>query len=287
MSFSEQGGNEGAEPFGADAGIDPNEAIEETPVDVEASPEIEGEAVQEPVFDGTQYALKYRGQTIHPESHEQLLNWAQQGRSYSEKMNALNQRETELNTRSSRYDDLEKMANEFDSNPSFKAKILKLRDEAMSSEPSQEHSNPDVQALVDQKVKEAFEPYTAKIDEDKADQELDAEINTLKSKYVNEKWEEKDAAGKSFLWEVMNHAHLNNFPNLESAYRDYTYDNVRTNTEAETLKTQADLRVRDSKNGVVEQRGSNQMVQPKKVNIGRESYESLANQAAQEYAKNL
>jgi len=257
-------------------------ATEEQPIVEEgAEQELDPAAAQPSAddFDSAAWTLKFRGRDVVPRDRQHLVNLAQQGYLYSQRAQELKTREEQLNQQSTKYEQYQKLAEAFQANPDLQKKIMGLYNESMTGQ-QQQPGQPD--------PTQAFQPYVQKIDQleqrlrsyddRQADKELQSEIKGLKDKYPDSQWDIPNEAGRTFEWEVLNHAHQNNFKTLEQAYRDMMWDTVQTRTKANTLKAQAEQQQKLHKQGVVTSKGSQAQAARPMPNVREMNYDQIAAQ---------
>jgi hypothetical protein len=203
-------------------------------------------------FNPQQWTLKFRGKDITPKDRQHLVNLAQQGYSYSQRAEELKRREEELTSQAAQYDKYKQLAEAFQANPQLQQRIMQMYSETQQEQgKDNKQSGQELAALQPylQKV-ETLEQRLQAYDQKAADDELKAEFDKLVSSH-EEDWETPNEEGHTLRWEILNHAHKNNFYSLESAYRDFMWDTVQNRTKADTLKKQAEVRRKQAKEGVV------------------------------------
>jgi len=286
MSDFEQGGIENAVPVGTDInddlnGVVDNEAVlDDTVVDdsvsqEEASTAADGTSEQ---WDGTPFTLNFRGKQIVPKSKEELINLAQQGHRFNQRMSALNQQEQQLKARAARYAQLEQLIQRIEAEPDFKKHIFNYKQQSGQ----QQENTPISEDVIKKMIQPHLQEVTAlkeQLEERNADIELEKETTALKTKYPNEDWDTEDENGETFLHDVYRHALEHNLP-LETAYRDIKYDSIAVNSEAAALKRQRDQEITNRKKGIVSTGGSQVESVPQKVNFRKAGYNDLAKLAA-------
>lgn len=282
MEF-EQGGGE-AVPVGTEVnddlnGIVENETVEETVEDPASQQEASTAADETPAeeWDGSKYVLKFRGKEIIPKSREELINLAQQGHQYSQKISALNQQRDQLNAQAQRYNELEKLIKAIEENPEFKQYIFNYKQTGQQQETGAIDQN-----VIKQMIQPHLQEVTSvkeELEAQKADIELEKETAALKSKYPNEDWDSQDENGRTYVHDVYEHALNSNLP-LETAYRDLKFPTIATNAEAEALKRKQEQEAANRKKGIVSPGGSQVQETPKKVNVRKASMNDLAEMAA-------
>jgi hypothetical protein len=207
---------------------------------------------QAPVWDGTQWAFEQKGQKIIPRDRNELIMWASRGRDYSQRTAELKQKAAEMQRMEQEYGQYKQLAQAFETNPTFKQQIFDLyaKSQNNTATPQEERTlaqlPPEIQAKLAQvdEIKSEFE----KIKEEKEDQLLESDINTLKGKYKAD-WDTDNGEG-TLLHKIMQKA-IETGLSLEDCYKLLNYDTIRTNTEAETMKALANKQIDDKKKGIV------------------------------------
>jgi hypothetical protein len=240
------------------------------------------EQSQVPQFDPQQWGYKYKGQMIFPKDRNHLITLAQQGHMAAQRMAELNKLRTDLDAQGKQYEPLKQLDEVFKKNPKFAQKIWDLYQRAQSGEDvlnggGGEKEDP-VYGQLTQEV-QSVKSDLQKIKEEKEDQALEREIDTLKKNHADHEWGTDEGDG-TLEFRIMKHAHDNGFNSLESAYRDLMWDTVRTNTEASTLQKAKENRVAEKKAGVIDKGGTGQRpAQKSGINIRDVSYNQIAEAA--------
>jgi hypothetical protein len=247
----------------------------------------------QPIWNGKEYALKYRGGEVVPESREKLINWAQLGYSYDQRAASLKAKEQEISQLQQRYAELERLSQNFETNPQFKQSVLDLYYKSMGNQ---------VQGQVVQQGQgqagdnlSAFQPYLKKIDDlqsrfesyenHQADVRLNEEIESLKSKYKDIDWNTPDVNGRTLLDDVKKESHRMDGIPLEAAFRNLYWDQMQAKIKADTLKAQADEAIAKKKKGVVasaEGSTGGQVPVQNNNSRGRNPYDNIARQTIAE-----
>lgn len=267
---SEHGGAIGAEEQ-EDQNVEQSESQE--------SEEGEQQPAAEEVWDGTKFTLKFRDREIVPESRQKLINLAQLGYSYSNKANDFKARQQQLQQQEQELARYKKMVNAIQSNPQFQQQLFDMYNQYSQNGVTQGEANgraqvpPEIQERLDELTQ-----FKTQFEERQADQELQGEIDKLKQSHSSDDWETPDTNGRTLTWQVLNHAYQNNFPTLESAYRDLMFDKVATSTKATTLQQQAARRQADKRAGKVTSGApvTKGAQKPKGPNIRNMNYDQIA-----------
>jgi hypothetical protein len=259
--------------------------------------QVQGQQTQDPNFNPSQWQLKFRDRVITPKDRQHLVNLAQQGYSYSQRMQELNQKEQELKGMAERYSQYDRLSDAFQKNPKFKEQIFKLYQESDQIQaPQAQPGQPQAQqgAVPEPIIKElnelrqwrqSIDGYFQTQQERQAEEEVNKEIETLKGKYQRQDWDVPNQEGITLTQEIVRHSLNNGSMPLDRAYRDLMYDRVQTNTQAETLKQAATQQVKQKKAGVVAAPGGKPAAAGGSVNA-KASYDQLAQQALKDMGIN-
>lgn len=249
-------------------------------------------------WDGSKFAYKFRGRQFIPKSKEELINHAQLGYNYQQRAEKLEKQEAEFKQQQEKLDQVAKLAEAFESNPQFKQGVFDLYtkisqgDQAgaaqEATELQQETNNPQLQAAL-QKIAE-FENKFGKLEstlsaqeQEKADAEVQSEIESIKEQHPGHEWDLQDAdTGKTLMQELLEHAAKENFSSLRAAYRDFMYEHDLSNAKAEALKQAQKSQQEQQEQSVVGKGGSGTQTQtPESFNSSGKSYDQIAAMAAQ------
>ena len=287
MSDFEQGANQDAVPVGTDLNLGTAEVLDDNEATV-VDETIDGSATQEteetvgPEFNANDWPMKFRDNTVFPKDRDDLIRLAQMGHGYSNKMNQLKQQAAEQSQTATRYEQLEKLISEIQRDPEFKDYILGYKKPEGSPE-----QTTDINAQVQAALAPHLQQVTSiqqQLEDQKADGDLEVETAELKTKYPDADWESKDTNGNTLMQDVWQRA-LDADTSLELAYRDITYDSIRNNTEAETIKKNQAAEAEKVNQGVVTSSGS-QVAPAKKKGYDRgKSWNETAESALEEYRK--
>jgi len=246
-------------------------------------------------WDGSQWQLKYRDQTIVPKDREHLIALAQQGYSYSSRMKELKDRESELEGMKGKYSQYEQLEAAFEKNPEFRQQILQWYQQSTTpgqqqqpqGQPAQGQGQVPPEILKEiQELKgwkQQFESYQASQQQAAADGEVENEIKTLQEKYPRDDWDVLSSTGKTFIQEVIEHAYKNGGIKLETAYRDLAWDQNKVNTAAESSRGAGADQARAKKAGVAAGGKSRGAVPPSQVNPAGMDYGDIEKHIKAEY----
>lgn len=243
-------------------------------------------------FLADQFALKFRGKTIVPKTKEELLNYAQRGYNYDQRVKEVSEREARLKDQETRYGQVAQLSDLFEQNPEFKAAVYDIFHRFQSGQISQGQANAELSAESQQSDIErhpVVQQLREKLDrletgyksweEKQATEAVEKEIEEIKTAHADEDWTTPDAeTGETLEIELLKHADKNGFKNLEQAYRDLRYDQIIANTKAQALKDAEAAKAQAAKAGVVAKGGNAQTV-PQKTIPRTATYDQIAQQA--------
>jgi hypothetical protein len=198
------------------------------------------------------FSLKYRGAAVSPKDYKHATALMQKGWSYEQSMEQVKREKAEIDANRSRYEQYERLEKAFNENPAFKQRILQLQQETANGQVQQQGQqaiDPRFQQVT-QKLEE-FDKFVGSLKEQQADQAVSSEIESLRSKFGETKFDEVTESGHTLMWDILNHAHTNKFPSLLSAYRDYMFDNVAANAKMQGAQQVAQQRQSNARKGVV------------------------------------
>jgi hypothetical protein len=255
-----------AETSQAIADLPQEQHDEATPVEGQQNTELADQKQPvggDPNWNPSEWQLKFRDQTIVPKDRAHLVNLAQQGFSYSQRMQEVKQREAELNAQRQQYDQYAKLEDAFSKNPQFRDQIMQWYQQsltpgvrpAQAAQASPEQSSIPPELLQEiQSLKEwksQFEQYQQQQQEAAADQEIVNELEALKGKYARDDWEQESSNGATLAKEVLKHAYELGGVKLETAYRDLMWDSHTKNAEVSGMKKAAESQAASRKAGTV------------------------------------
>lgn len=237
---------------------------------VEASREISKSEAGKPtngsgeVWDGTKWSLKYRDQTIIPKDRDHLVNLAQQGFSYSQRMEELKNREKQLETQGAKFSQYEKLEKAFEANPKFRDQVYKWYDQSFTPEQqkateaqTQQQAGGNIPPELLQEIaslkefKAQFEAQQEQQAVAKADEAVVSEIDDLKKQFPRDDWDSPASNGMTLTQEIIKHSLDNGGMKLATAYKDLMWDQHVKTTEAETLKKSAENKKASARAGIV------------------------------------
>jgi len=201
--------------------------------------EIVGEAaeasVTEQAVDSFRKELNVNGQKIEVTDPAKYDQWAQQGYSYSQRMEELNAQKSEwekektaLEQRLSQYSEVDGYAKE---NPDWWNHVEENwnnREIHKMSPELQEAIKPFMSEF--QEVKGFINDFQRQKEEQQAaqqDQELEAEVKTLGEQFPEISFQAKDASGQSLEAQILKHADAQGIPSFKAAFYDYYQGNLQ------------------------------------------------------------
>lgn len=244
-------------------------------------------------FDRSAWAYKVRGQILYPKDRNHLVQLAQMGHDYGERVAELKRQSEEIRKQGESLSKYRQLEEAFGKNPDFARKVWDLQHQFSSGKVQQngqggdEELPPWARSVMDENktLKEQLEGLNNRYQEwenSRADSEIKKEIDSLKSNHSEHDWDTNDGNG-SLLMRVLKHAHENKFPSLEAAYRDLHWDTREVDLTARVKKQMDEERKQNKKRGMVMDdapTGPKQSEGP--VDIRKLSYAQLSQLAAKE-----
>ena len=255
----------------------------------------------EPIDDGIQVTapayertLKVNGQEIKVDSEDKMLQWAQQGHDYGQKMQDFNKDKAAFDEKNSLYQDIDNYASE---NPEW-------WDHVQSSFNNKDASQLTQSGVDQEKPTEenpAFAELRSEMDElrefksdilaereagkrDSEDKALDAEINGIKENYSDINWNDANDKGQNLETQILEHARENGINSFKTAFRDYYHENLIAKSQMQTKEKFMGEIQRQKQLGILGETPSpvkNGLTVP--TDIKNQSYDSLVNDALREY----
>ena len=235
-------------------------------------------------FKADQIKLKYRGQEVSPRDYNHAVQLMQQGYSYSQAMAQVNQMKQQVESQKGKYTQYEQLEQAFAKNPAFAAKIWSMYQEATGQQAQpqqgvQPNTPADPQYYQLMQMVQQMQGRLSQWDEAKADQEVEQEIQKLRSTFQSTQWDAMTETGHTLLYDVLNHAHQNRFPNLLAAARDYLWESQVANAKMQGAQQTAQQRQRNAKAGIISGGAATPAGKAGKVNLGETSYDDLTSMA--------
>jgi hypothetical protein len=205
------------------------------------SPTVDANQQVPPAFDPSAYAFEVNGKKVLPKDQNEVRMWLSGGYKFSQNQAEFKKKSAELEARSKKVAELERLNEAFEKNPDFQKKVMEWYTQSLTPQQQDMVDNgqanqlpPDVLAKlekfeqVSQKV-DTFEQEMNRLKEEKEDQILSNELSGLKDKYKQFDWT-ADMGEGNLEYKVLKIAHDKGLSNLEDALRIATYDNIIVNS---------------------------------------------------------
>ena len=290
MTIGEE--TQGYEQAASEANADPATAnvVDNPSEGASSSPQAGNADASTTAWNGEQFAFTANGQRIVPKSLEELRVWASKGRDYSQRASELHRKQQELETLDAKLAEYKKLGDLFDTNPAFKKQILDLAFKSQQGETTEQEEEklqklpPEIKeklGVIDslRSETETLKSEFESIKKEKEDQLLEQEIASLKNKYKDENWDE-DTGDGSLIVKVMKEA-MGSGLSLEKCYKVLSWDKIKTNTEANTMKQLTEKELADKKKGIVSTVSGHKPA-PKSIDISNTPYKDLVQAAVAE-----
>lgn len=218
--------------------------------------------------------------------------WLGQGRHYSQRAQELNQKEQQIQEQAKQYEGYEtyKPVAEFVNNDpkgkqwwDFVQSQWESRHTYDQPKEIQETLNPWVQEI--NTLKEELgelKQFKQSLSQKEQDQQLDAEIGTVKDKFSNVDWSALDDSGLTLEQRVINHGAKNGHPGFRSAFLDYYHDTLGELYGAGQKEAAAKAQVAQAKTGIIGKSPTPKTQLQKPENHRKSSYEDLTEEALRE-----
>lgn len=220
-----------------------------------------------PVWDGKEYAIKFRDKEIVPKDKAHLITLAQKGYLYDNRVGEMKTREESLQQQEAKLAKLQQLNEAFEKNPKLQQRIFSLYQEVLSGKAEAEQAgdaataegNADIAA----KLKEMFAPLQSKVQELEsfrqtwiqrdADDWAKHQISDMREKHPEHDWDAVDSESGKPLWKTVVDIAVKKglTDNLDDAYRLFFFDHVGQSAAADALKKQAEKEAEDRKRGVI------------------------------------
>lgn len=270
--FEQPGTDAGAAPEATPPGGAPDALGSVTPA-----------AQPQSAWNAQEWGLKYKGQTIYPESRDQLLSLAQKGRVMEERIADWNKKEQEWQAQAARFQPYVDLDQLFQKNPAFAKQVQSLYQQYSQGQPPQgdvpNALPPELQPIV-QKVQE-MDQWRQEQAKQAAHQEISRELQELADAHKDYDWQSDDGYG-TLAERVMRHALDNNFPTLKAAFRDLMWDDIQVRKQTEAKRQAAEEIQRQHRQGVVAPGAPSPRPAPAKFDVRNASYADLAKMALAE-----
>lgn len=246
-------------------------------------------------FDANAWQLKFRDKVITPKSKDELIRLAQQGFSYSQRMQQLKQQADQLKQQEQEVAQYRKLTKAFQENPKFREQIMAMYNQSLAQQGQPQSQGEGGQSQAQQQAAQLdpgvmqqiqeLQSWKNQYEEQLADQNVKNEMEALKNKYQRDDWDTMGTNGLTLMKEILQHNYQNPRMSLEQAYRDLMFDKDRTAAKADGLKQAQQARKKQQKQGVVTGKSPAAPKKPSgKVDTSR-SYDELAQQAINEFVK--
>ena len=236
-------------------------------------------------FNPELYAFEHKGQRILPKDENQVRQWLSGGYNFSQNQAAFKKQQAEVEERSRRVAEYEKLAEAFEKNPQFQKQIMdwyqKSTTPQAQAQPTAANMQLPPELLAKLEKVDAVSQDVQRMKEKEEDSALEQEIAGLKSKYKDYDWT-TDSGEVTLEKQVLQAAMDNGLNSLEKAFKLITYDKVATKSEAAALSRLAAQKADDAKKGVVSSAGSSQKPAQKPIDHSNTPYNKLAEMAAAE-----
>jgi hypothetical protein len=247
---------------------------------------------QEPAqaFDFAQFEFDWNGQKVKPDSFDKAKTWMQQGYNYSQRAADLNKRQGEFDQRTKHYakfDEVDAFARE---NPQWWEHVEKAWDSR--SQQGQPQLDPSLEPIIKplQEKLSQFETFFGQLQEErqqevikKEDQELDAEIDSIRKQYPNIDLNAVDQSGRTLEMRVLDHAQQIGTNQFRAAFRDYLHDDLLKTAKASSLEANVKGKQAQTRQGILGTSSTPKKVIQTAQNVRGKSYDSLAEEALKEF----
>jgi hypothetical protein len=218
---------------------------------------------QAPVWNGEEWAFDSVGKRIVPESREQILQWAQQGRNYSQRAGELNAKEKAwLKEREELvgYKDKFSSYSQVDEFAAKNPEWWKHVQESWKSREIPQGLDPSIANVLNplQEKVSKFEEHLAQIEAEKREQAvekdnqaLDQEIASIRKSHPNIDLSAKDETGETLERRILKHAVEIQTGSFRAAFRDYLHDQLVTQAQAKGKEAVVQDRVLNAKKGLL------------------------------------
>ncbi len=268
-----------------------NALIEHLQSPSETTEQIEGAAPQAQEVKDEQptieelFEIKYRGQTEkHPRA--KLLEFAQKGRDYEEKMRAMKVDRASWDSERARYAKLDERIRAYSEIEAYQQKDPAWWDHVTKSYQAkmreQGQAPPALPPEVLADIKDVKE-YVTTERQAREDQALDADIKSYREKYPDFEWTQADDQGRDLERQIIDHAIANKIQSFKAAANDYLHDKI---VERAQLKAKEDVgkEIKEkAKLGLGPVTTRPTLGIKRAQNVADKSYEQLAEEAMAEF----
>lgn len=247
------------------------------------------ETAQAPVAD--EYEFTWNGKQIKAD-RTKILQWANQGYDYAQKMSEFNKRNAEIERikqdLKTTYEPYEQINQYAQKNPAWWNHVTQQWDQRYSNgqqpqQQGQQLPNELLQKLDSlEKFKSEFEQKVSQEQREKEDHFLAQEVESIRKQYPSLDFDTPDADGWSLEKRVMKHAVDNGINSFRAAFRDLRHDDLvklaQEKAKEETAKT---LQTR-TKQGIIGKTQTPTKGLARAENVRSKSYDSLRDEALRE-----
>jgi hypothetical protein len=243
------------------------------------------------------------------EPFEMVLKRASQGYDYAQKVGEWNKKEqdftgklTQAEQRLKEFEYLKQVDDYARQNPQWKQHIDKMWEQRDIAERNLDPNDPIIQ-LMNQKLEKLMEPInnlTSKVTQfdqfvsqqriSKEDQELDAEVKSIREKHSDLDWDARDEFGKTLEARVLEHAAkmgLGSNPGaFRMAFRDFNHDHLVKTAQDRAKEAVADQAHRLKKAGFIGKSSTPQTGITQAKSLREKSYDDLFKEGLEELGIN-
>lgn len=277
-----------------DALLSGQEAAAETPAQPQTAEQAQPEKDTEP-----EYEINFKGQ-LERLPLSKLIEFAQQGRNYSQQKNQLNlernkwtselgQRDQAINQykkdleRLQQYQEIEAYQKK---DPNWWAHVVENYQKARQGlDQGANGVNPELVKRLD-----SVESVISQINEEKKlqqqtaqDQQLETSVQEYRTKYPDLDWHSKDQTGFTLEQRIMQHALDNGISRFRAAANDFLADDLNKRAAMKARDDVAKKTQENFKKGIGQQSRVPQLRKPDAKEVSDKSYDQLIAEALQEY----
>jgi hypothetical protein len=243
-----------------------------------------------------QFAFTARGKEVSPKDLDQLKGYASKGYDYAQliadhktKEEAFQQKQTEFEEKSKLYQDIDSYANQ---NPDWWNHVNeqfqnRANLQAAPPEQGEQQVNPEIEELKGQISEfKAFKDQLVREQEtmkqQKEDQALKQEIQSIQDHYKDLDWKTVGPDGKSLEYSVLEHAQKIGTDSFRAAFRDFYHENLLKQAETRGKETVSKEIQRNKQLGLLGESPAPLQKLKQETNPKNLSYDELEKQAMAE-----
>lgn len=225
---------------------------------------------------------------------DEVVKWAQMGRNYPQKAQALNQAKAKWEAeradweqKYSPYKQIDEWATQNPDKWTALQNQWKGINSPQAGTPTGTQVDPKIQAL-EAKLGQ-FEQFIQQTAAEKAaiqssqeDQKLDTDLKSLKDQYKDIDFDTLDEEGKSLEFKVLEHATQNGIQNVKTAFRDFYHDQLLARERTSGQQAVAKGIQKNAKMGILGTSPTPRKGFSAPTNLKTQSYEDLAREAIEE-----